>query len=222
MHIFQTDINHNSNIGIYVYTNDHYCLVGEDLPKEIVKNIEEALKVPVHRVHIAGTTLVGVFCAGNNNILLIPGIVFEREKQALRKLGIKFTVIDTELTALGNNILANDKGAIINPDFRPEEKAEIEKALGVPVIQEMIAGLEIVGSCAVMSDKSGLVHRDADFQTLANLRKMFGIKFFPATVNQGSPYIHSGLVVNKNGLVVGRMSTGVETTEADESLGFLE
>ena len=100
------------------------------------------LKVPVHRVTLAGTSLVGVFTAGNSNCLLLPPICFEEELEALDKLGIKYEVIQTKLTAIGNNILANDNGALINPDFEASAVKQIKEALKVPVKEATIGGYQ--------------------------------------------------------------------------------
>ena len=56
--------------------------------------------------------------------------------------------LDDRYNAAGNNILVNDKGALINPDINPELYREIAETLQVEVVPGTIAGQNIVGSMA--------------------------------------------------------------------------
>lgn len=222
MHLLKTDFNGNFNVGLYIYATDEYCLIGHDVPQELVKDIQETLKVPIHKITIAGTGLLGVFLAGNKNCLLIPKIAFSEEIEEIKKLKINYKIIDTKLTALGNNILCNDNGCIINPDFGKTEETEIKEALKVPVKRGKIAGLVIVGALAAMNKKGCLLHRDAEDFEIQFIEDTLNIKVTTGTINFGSPYIKSGIVVNSNGFIVGSISGGPEIQNADISLGFLE
>ena len=222
MHVLKTDFNGNVNVGLYVYATDKYCLVGRDVPKELVHTIEKTLKVPVHKISIAGTGLLGVFLSGNPNCLLVPGIVFESELKTLDKLKIKYEVIDTKLTALGNNILCNDKGGLINSDFGEKEKKIIKKVMDVPVKTAKIADLSTVGALVVFNKKGCLVHRDAEDFEIEMIEKTLGVEATIGTVNFGSPYIKSGLVANSKGFIIGDLSGGPEIQNADMALGFLQ
>ncbi|MBU0536790.1 MAG: translation initiation factor IF-6 [Nanoarchaeota archaeon] len=221
-HIDTLNFYGNPNIGLYAFATDKFCLVGYDFKQSLKKHIENLLKVPVHYVTIAGTPLVGVFVAGNNNCLLIPSIAFDDELEALDRLNIKYKVIDTKLTALGNNILCNDNGCIINPEFTEEEKNQIKEALKVNVFTGMIAEMSTVGSCAVTNQTHCLVHRDADPKEVAGIAKILKVNADTGTVNMANPYLRSGIVCNSNGILVGDSSGGPEVTNADEVLGYLE
>lgn len=222
MHLLKTDFNGNFNVGLYVYATDEYCLIGNDVPQELIIEIEKALKVPVHKISIAGTGLLGVFLAGNSNCLLIPKIAFNEEIESIRKLKINYKIIETKLTALGNNILCNDSGCIINPDYGKTEEETIKEALKVPVKRGKIAGLTIVGALGALNKKGCLMHRDAEDFEIEFIETILGVKAATGTLNFGSPYIKSGIAVNSNGFIVGSLSGGPEMQNADEAFGFLE
>lgn len=222
MHLLKTDFNGNFNVGLYIYATDEYCLIGQDVPNEMINEIEKALKVPIHKLSIAGTGLLGVFLAGNKNCLLIPKIAFKEEIDEIKRLKINFKIIDTKLTALGNNILCNDKGAIINPEFGKTEETEIKDALNVPVKKGKISGLIIVGALGALNKKGCLLHRDAEDFEIEFIESTLDIKVTTGTINFGSPYIKSGIVVNSNGLIVGNVSGGPEIQNADIAFGFLD
>ena len=221
MKTFRTNFNGNPNVGLYGYCTDKYCLLGHVVSDEKVADVEKALKVPVHRVTMCGTSLVGVFVTGNSKTLLVPEIAFENELAKLEELGIKYTVVKANATAFGNNILCNDDGCVVNAEFTEEQKKKIQEALGVPIETGTIAGLDIVGSVAVLNGKGGLIHRDVEDDEKAKIEKVLGIKFAHSTINMGSPHLRSGILCNDNGMVVGDASGGPELVEAENELGLL-
>src|SRR3989344_6944995 len=100
MHGITTNYQGNPNMGVFCYANDKYCLVPLGFEEHLKKKFEEILKVPVHEMRAAGTSLLGVFFAGNDDCLLVPEIMFDSELAELKRLGINHKVIKTELTAL--------------------------------------------------------------------------------------------------------------------------
>lgn len=222
MHALITNINGNPNVGLYGFANDHFCILGTEVSHKKAKEIGEVLNVPVHQMNIAGTSLIGAFVAGNNKKILVPGICFDKELKHLDKLGIDYAVIDTDLTALGNNIIANDEGVYVNPEFPVEVKNMIKDALGVPLKQGTIAGFKIVGALAELNKNACIVHRDIENEESKVMERLLGIKIEPGTLNMGTPYINSGLLCNSHGYVIGDHSGGGELVFIDEALGFAE
>ena len=215
-------INKNPNIGLYALATDHYCLVGHTILDEEAKKIEEILKVPVHRIALAGTDLIGVFAAANNTMLLLPEIVYDHELKALDKLNIAYTVIKTPLTALGNNILTNDTASFVSDEFSADTKKRIRQALNTKLRPGTIGEVAVTGSAAVINEKGLLVHRDATDEEITYLEETFELPVEIGTVNMGSPYIRSGILINKNGYLIGSSSGGPEVQRADYALGFIE
>lgn len=221
MHVLKTDFNGNVNVGLYVFATDKYALIGPEVPKKVASEIEKTLKVKTHTVTVAGTSLLGVFAAGNSKCLLLPKILFESELEAFDKLKIKYKIIDTKLTALGNNIVSNEKGCLINPDFGKKAEEQIKEALKIPVKKAKIADLSIVGALVVHNKKGCLIHRDAEDFEVEMIEKTLGVEAMIGTVNFGSPYVSSGITVNSKGFIIGSLSKGPEIQNADMALGFI-
>ncbi len=222
MRILKTDFNGNFNVGLYIYVTDLYCLIGNDVPENKKEEIEKVFQVPIYKISIAGTGLLGVFLSGNSSCLLIPSIAFENEIDEIEKLGIPFRIINTKLTALGNNILCNEKGCLINPDFGKTEEQEIKNALGLPVKRAKIAGIPTIGAVGALNDKGCLLHRDAEDFEIEMIEQTLQLPVTTGTVNFGSPFVKSGISCNKNGFIIGQASGGPEIQNADKALGFLE
>jgi translation initiation factor 6 len=220
-HIVLTDINGNPNIGLYGFATDKYCLLGKQVPAAIVRKISKALQVPAYTIQLCGTSLIGVFCTGNSNNLLVPNIAFPEEIEELKKLNIPVTVIDTKLTALGNLILCNNQGCLASPDFSSDVKKRIRQALNVTLHPGTVAGLNIVGSSAVANNKGCLIHKDATEEEIAEIESLLGITCTTGTMNMASPFVRAGVIANAHGMVVSDVSGGPEITNADEALGFL-
>jgi len=210
----------NPNIGLYAYATDRYCLVGRGVADRFISDIEKHLGVPVHRVNIAGTSLIGALVAGNSRCLLLPKIVFDDEIKELEAFGITCRVLNTDLTALGNNIVCNDRGAIISAEYSDDEKKAIEEALGVPAAKMKIGGVDVVGSSVAANQRAGLIHIGASGEEKREVEKMLGISLERTTVNFGNPYVSSGLILNSKGLIMGEPTTTIEVMQIQDA--FME
>ncbi len=222
MHILKADINGSPNVGLFGYATDEYVLFGENVSDKLLKDMESALDVPLHHAKIAGTGMLGIFLAGNSKTLLVPGIAFDTERANLDKLGIDYTIFETRHTCLGNNIIANDRGAIVSTEFTDGEVKRIEAMLGVPVVRLDIAGLNTPGAVIRIRGDKGVIHRDATSHQIQVVEQTLGVTLEPATVNLGTPYLNAGVLNNTHGLIVGDQSGGPEMLHLDESLGYLE
>ncbi len=221
-HVVLGSVHDNPNIGLYGFATDSYCLLGAELPPSLVRKISAALQVPAYTVQICGTSLVGVFCAGNNRCLLVPKIAFPEEITYLESLGINVKVINSKLTAFGNLILATDRGCLVSPDFGADTKKQIRKALSVPLHPGTIAGLNIVGSAAVANASRCLIHRDASEEEIKEVESLLGSTCQTGTMSMGSPFVRTGIIANSKGFVASEASGGPEITNADEALGFTQ
>lgn len=224
MHILNTSFNGLYNIGLYGFANDKFALIGKEIPDDIACEMSKVLKVPIHKITIAGTSLVGVFVAGNNNKLLVPNIIFDDEKLALKEAGVDFEVFDTKLTCLGNNIIVGDDVAIISTEFSDAEEKRLAVSLGVKTLRINLNGMTSVGSLVVLnlSKKRALISNDLSRDDQKIIESTFSVESTPGSINMGSPYVRSGIICNDNGFIVGSDSGGPEITNADNALGFLE
>jgi translation initiation factor 6 len=221
-HVLVTNFNSNPNVGLYGYATDKYCLLGTDVPEDIVEEIAEVLNVPIIRLNIAGTSLLGVFLNGNNKCLLVPNIAFNNELEILDKNKIKYKLIDTKLTCLGNNIICNDKGCVVSSEYGEKELKAFKDALKVNIVKAKIAGLGTLGSLAVHTKNGLLCHHEVLENEAELLRKTLKVEIYTGTINMGVPFIGSGILCNNNGFIIGDASGGPEIVNADEALGFIK
>ncbi|MFA5797479.1 MAG: translation initiation factor IF-6 [Candidatus Woesearchaeota archaeon] len=221
-HILITNVNSNPNIGLYGYATDKYCLLGREVPEKVAKHIGEILQVPIIQLTIGGTSLLGIFLSGNKNCVLVPGVAFPQELEILHAHKIKYKLIDTKFTCLGNNMICNDKGALISEEYGEREAKLISLALKVPVERAKIADLSTVGSLAVHTKKGMLAHHDILEHEAELIKKVLHVDVSTGTVNMGVPFIGSGIICNKHGFIIGDSSGGPEIMNADEALGFIK
>ncbi len=214
------DYNGNPNIGLYAFATDDYCLVPETAPKKFVNQIIKNLEVEVIRLNIAGTPLLGALLISAGKKLFVPKIVLNREVDKLKQLGIKHKIIDSELTALGNNIFVGKKTMLLNPDYDKETRKILEKETGLKTEYLKINDLKTPGSLMKGNDY-GVVMSSLLEQKSRLLRRKLGFENFETTtVNFGNPFISSGIIVNNKGLLLGKTTTGYEAMQIQRALGF--
>jgi len=126
------------------------------------------------------------------------------------------------INAAGNDILANDYGALVHPELKSTTIKQISTVLGVPVQKGTIASLGTVGMAAVVTNKGCLCHPKTTEEEMTQLKKVFDVDVMIGTVNHGFPMIGSGLVANTKGVIIGNMTTGIEMGRIEEAFGFLE
>lgn len=223
MHILKANFNGTPNVGLYGYATGKHLILGEHIQEPLLSKVKETLgDVEIHYCKVAGTEMPGVFLAGNSQAILVPGIAFDHEVERLQKTGLPFTIIHTRHTCLGNNIICNDHGAIVSTEFSDGECRQIEKALGVPVLQMDIAGLPAPGSVIVLNGEQGIIHRDATMTEKDRAEKHLNVTLSPATANLGTPYLRAAILRNEHGFVIGDQSGGPEIVHIDQALGYLD
>jgi translation initiation factor 6 len=220
MHVLITSFYGNPNVGLYGYCTEEYCLLGTEVPEEKVQQIAKTLNVPTYQLTIAGTSLLGVFLAGNSNTLLVPDIAFDHEIHKIKELHIPFTIIKTRHTCLGNNIIANDKCAFLHPDYKERERQQIAEALQVPIMTFEAKQFRTPGSLIVTNPKGMLISDALDDETIDVVTQGLAVPAMLGTVNLGSSYVKSGILTNGNGFIMGDTSGGPEVVDAEKALGF--
>jgi len=128
--------------------------------------------------------------------------------------------LNTDQTALGNLILANDMGAIISPLLR-KHREKIAEFLEVKTEVSTVAGLKICGSAAIATNKGCLAHPQIKDDEKALIERILEVPVMIGTVNYGSPYVKSGIIANSSNFAVSEHSTGPEMGNIFEALGFL-
>lgn len=225
VHILKTEFNNNPNVGFYGIATDTFCLLGKSVPNKYFKKIEEVLDVPVFKVTIYNTSLIGIFAIANSKTLVLPSVINDRELKEIKKcldpLGIKIIILNSKETALGNNIIINDKFGIVSTEMPKSVLNTLEEA-GLKVSQMNLAKNTVPGSSGVLTNKGAIFHSDLSDKEIQKIEKLLGFEIGIGSVNMGTPWVRSGIIANSNGFVVGKLSSGFEIARIDESLGFIE
>ncbi len=226
VHIDKFSFKGDPNVGLYCVATDKFFLVGKDVSSTQLKKLEKIFKVPPIQINIYNTNLIGLFICANSNTILVPEVIFKDElkeiKEKVKGLA-EVKVVKTELNALGNNILTNDKVAVVNEEFSAAKAKEIGKVLGVKVKRGLKMGtLSLLpGSAGTLTNKGAIFPTDLSESDITQLEKLLGFEIGLGTISMGGKMVGSGVVANSFGLVVSTLSSGYEIARADESLGFL-
>ncbi|MFH0861580.1 MAG: translation initiation factor IF-6 [Candidatus Altiarchaeota archaeon] len=212
----QVNIRGEDFIGLLGFATDKYAFVSPDFEEESI------LGVPTLKAKSYSTNLVGMFCTGNSNGILVPYFVSDMEYDTvvnfMKPLGVEVLKVRDNYTAMGNMMAVNDKKAYVSSVLTRDYKA-IEDVLGVEVVTGDIAGRIEVGAYVMATNKGYIAHPDAEHQ-LKELDGILGCKGMVGTVNCGIPYVKSGLLANGNGYITGSKTTPIELQRIEDGLGL--
>ncbi|HEX9340029.1 MAG TPA: translation initiation factor IF-6 [Thermoplasmata archaeon] len=211
------DIAGNPYIGVFCAANDELLLVAPDVPKSAIRRMDEALQTTHVVTSVAHSTVVGSLVAMNSKGILASPFIEEAELDAI---GDAVYPLPHRLSAVGNNILSNDHGAVVHPNYDDEAVAFIHKSLGVPVVRGTIAGIKTVGSVAVATNKGVLCHPHARPGELELLKSTLQVPVHITTANYGAAQVGASMVANAHGAVVGSRTTPIELGRIEEGLGL--
>jgi translation initiation factor 6 len=211
------DIYGNPYLGVLCRANEDTALVPFNIDGKELGVIEGALGVKARRMRIGGAIVLGSLSVMNSKGALLPHFCAEEDIQAL-KGPLTIGVLPSKHTACGNNILANDKAALISPEYDEKSRVMIADVLGVEVQEGTIAGLETVGSVAYVTNKGMLVHPKTTQEEMDSLSALFKVPIKKTTANYGTPFIGACLIANSKGAVIGSLSTGIEIGNIEDSL----
>lgn len=211
MDIIRYDVYRGPNIGIYINTNDEHVLLPMGFAKSKADKLSEYLKSEMLLTSVANTRLIGALTVMNNKGILLPKTVYPEEYKLLKKdTKLRVGVLDSKYTALGNIICANDRGAIISPWLSKDDCRTISEVLGVETYQKKIAGFYQVGAVLAANNSGAVIHPEADEEDMKVFANILGTKIEHSTINNGIPYVSSGILANNNSVVVGSLTTGPE------------
>ena len=211
MDIIKYDVYRGPNLGVYTSVNDNIVLVPMGFAEPKAKKLAQYLDVDYHYTSIANTRLIGALTVMNNRGILLPKTAFANEYDYLkRETDLEIGVLDSKYTALGNLICANDRGAVVSPWLSKDDCQTIKDILGVETIQKKIAGHNQVGSVMVANNTGASIHPETDEEDMKQFANILGVKVEHSSINNGIPYVSSGILANNNAIVVGSLTTGPE------------
>ena len=211
MAVYLTSIIGSPSIGVYSLATENFVIIPKMVPEDKAAKTAEWLKVKLIHTTIGGSLLVGALACANSNGIIISPFVRQEELDTIKSsLEGKITVMESRRTAFGNLVLANDKGALVDPRMKEPIMKQVSEALGVEVVPGTIAGLTYVGSLAVATNRGVLAHPQLKADEKKVLESVFKVPVDIGSINCGIPYVGTGLIANSHAAVAGSMTTGPE------------
>ena len=211
------EVNGNPYIGVFCAANEDLLLLEPSVPTAAVKHIAEALETRAVQSNVAGSTVIGSLVAMNSNGILTSPFIDEGEIEAI---GEPVYPLPHRLSAVGNNVLCNDRGAVVHPGYDDDAITFISEALGVPAVRGTVAGIKTVGAVALATNKGVLCHPHAKPAEMDLLKTALGVPVAITTANYGSALVGACMVANSKGAVVGSKTTPIELGRIEEGLGY--
>jgi translation initiation factor 6 len=209
--VYLSSIVGSASIGVYALATENIVLIPRIVPQQKAQEFADYLKVKLAYTSVSGSVLAGALVCANSGGLIVSNTIREEELIAIKTVFEgSITIMDSKKTAYGNLVLANDKGAVVDPRFKETEITKISKALGVEAVPTEVAGLPYVGSLAVATNKGVLSHPFLKDEERKILENVFKVPVDVGTVNCGIPYVGTGLLANSHAAVAGSMTTGPE------------
>jgi len=216
------DFNENPNIGVYCRANDSVVFIQKNLLKKVKKKISATLDAKLIELCILDSTIIGSLIALNSKGAIVTNHADQETIDKMESQGLSIFVIKDIINAAGNDILVNDKGALIHPNISVKSMEKIGETLDVEVKKGTIASLKTTGMAAVVTNKGCICHPKVTELEKEKMEKLFGVKVMIGTINHGIPMVGSGLVANSKGAIIGNDTTGIEMGRIEEALGFLD
>jgi translation initiation factor eIF-6, putative len=204
-------------VGLYLRTWDDVVIVPKNIEDEQASLIQETLGANLIRSGMDPSGMYGVFSVMNSRGLILSDIY--GEKKADYDLGNReILYLKDHINAIGNDIVANDHAAMVHEDYANRSVEKISDVLGVETVRGRIGGFNTVGSVSVVTSKGMIVNPETSDDEIEVLKDLFKVPVKLGTSNFGSPMVGSGIVANKNGVLVGEDTTSIELTAIDDVL----
>ncbi len=207
----------NPNIGVFAAVNESLALVACDSAPEFIQDLEQALGVKTFMTTVAGSFVVGSLVAMNSFGAVVSELSEQKELDEIRKL-LPIATLTDRTNAAGNNVLVNDRGALINPEVGAKAMKEIADVLNVEVVKGTIAGCTTVGSVCSVTNKGCVCTVDATDDDVKLLESIFKVEVKKTTVNHGCRYVGSGILSNSKGALIGDETTPIEMGKIEDGL----
>ena len=208
-------------LGVYLRASERGLLAPPSTPLATERELARLFQVPVVLTTVQETELTGALVAANSHGVLVGDELDPEERRELERLG-PVSVVRVRQNAMGNNVLANDEGAVVHPEFSEETVARIGKALGVEAVRGTVAGLGTVGMAAVATTRGVVVHPKATDRELKLIEETLKVPAHRSTANFGVPAVGACLIASSRALVTGRPTTPVEISHLQEGLQIFD
>lgn len=213
------DFNNNPYLGVYCRANDDNAFIAPFLGEKNKEQVAVSLQVDVITLGIGGSPITGSLLAMNSHGAVVTDFIADHDLKTLQQhFNGNVLVMKDKFNAAGNNVLANDTGALVHPMLQDDTINNIKGVLDVEVQRGTISSIKTVAMVAVATNKGLLCHPKVSDAEKEQLEALFGVDVDIGTVNHGVPYVGAGIVANGSGAVMGTATTGIEMGRIEEAL----
>lgn len=202
-------------LGVYLRAGERGILAPPSTPGALVHELGRWFGAPVVQTTVSDAEIVGTLLALNSNGIVVGDELDDQERRALEQVA-PVTVVRVRQNALGNNVLANDAGAVVHPEFSDETVERIGRALRVPAVRGTVAGLGTVGMAAVATNRGAVVHPRATDGETRLIEATLQVPVHKSTANFGVPVVGACLLATHRSFVAGKPTTPVEMAHLAE------
>ena len=213
------DFGGSNFLGIYAAASDNVVIIPPSTKEQTYQKVKEFLQAEPLQTTLGGTNLIGALAAINSNGAVLTGFATASELERIESR-IPAATLRDRFNAAGNNIVANDRGAIVNPDIGSRAIRQIADVLGVDVERGTIAGLKTVGSACTANNSGVLCHPEVTEQELKLVKDVLKVNAKIGTANYGTPLVGACLLANTRGGLTGSRTTPIEIGRIEDALGI--
>jgi translation initiation factor 6 len=209
----------NPHVGLFARASEKMVAADPSASPKLLSALE-SLGAPVVKASFGGSGLAGIHLAMNSNGAVVPSFCEKSEIAILRSHGLNVLSLSGEFCAAGNNIAANDFGAVINPKIPRATAKKISDCLGVEAAGRRVAGYLTAGSALLATNEGFLAHNRCSGEELKELGGILRVAGVNCTLNTGVAFPSLGAVANSRAAVLGSACTGFEMGRAAEGLSL--
>ncbi|MFA6213896.1 MAG: translation initiation factor IF-6 [Candidatus Micrarchaeia archaeon] len=210
----------NPHIGLFARASDRLIAVDVTAAPKMLSALG-SFGLPLVAASFGASGLVGIYLSFNSNGAIIPSFCEKAEIALLRSHGLNIFSLPGRFCAAGNNVAANDFGAVINPEIPNEMARKISDCLGVEAVRKKVAGYATAGSAVLATNKGFLAHNRCSEEELKELQSILRVQGANGTLNTGVAFPSLGAVANSKGALFGEACTGFEMGRAAQALDLV-
>ena len=113
LRIYRASVRKSSFVGVYCSVFGNKAIASPVVPSAFKVRLKDLLQAETAITTVGSVSSVGMMIAMNSKGLVVPKTANDDELAALEQHS-KVLVVEDKLSALGNLIVANDKGAVIS------------------------------------------------------------------------------------------------------------
>jgi translation initiation factor 6 len=206
--------------GVFCTASERLVLAPLNLARRERDILSATLHAEVLEISLAESSLIGLFARANSNGIVLSNLVSEEEVRALRARagGLNVEVLRSDINAIGGNILANDRIAIINKEYAGHEARQIADVLGVEAVRSEIGGFRTVGANNILTNSGLVINNRATEREQREWEGVTGFRTIRTTANTGGLAVGLAVVANSRGVVAGDGTTGFELNRIIQGL----